>query len=248
MTMQLENQKRATAGENLGKLEFLDFSLSIDGVQILRDINLTIRTGQLTIVYGPRGSGKSTLLRSILGLNREIYSNVTWVGDLRINGKSIPSYDKKILRTSITYIEPGFVEALDKLNLDEFIGIALHERPKSIDEFASELDRLRLLRFMDKEIKTPLKNFYTMEKIMILLFAAIVRKSPIIVLDCILDHVDDETVEPILREITRLKEDRIIILSTRHRTRFMPLADLFVSLKNGTIEYSGSPRDLVFKR
>ncbi|WP_157723319.1 ATP-binding cassette domain-containing protein [Pseudothermotoga thermarum] len=246
--MDLADQNQITAIQNLGKIEFLNFSLSIDGIQVLRDIDLVFKTGQLTIIYGQRGAGKSTLLRSILALNREIYPNVSWTGDLKINGKSITTYDRKTLRTFITYIEPGFVEALDKLRLDEFIEITLREKPDSIDEFAADLDRLGLLQFMKKDIKTPLKNFYTMEKILILLFAAIVRRSFVIVLDCILDHVDDETIEPILKELLRLKEDRIIILSTRHRMRFLPIADLYVSLKNGTIEYKGSTRDLVFKR
>lgn len=234
--------------ENRSSVEFHDFSMSIDGVSVLKNIDLVVKAGELTIVYGPRGAGKSALLRSLLRLNREIYDNVNWSGELRVNGKSITMYDKKTLRRLITYIEPSFVEALDHLRFGEFINLVLSERPVSLDEFSSELDRLGILKLLRREMQTPLKEFYTMEKIMILLFAAIVRKSSIIVLDCILDHVDDETLVPVIKELSNLREDRVVILSTRHKNRFLPLADIFVAMKDGKIEYKGAPRELILKR
>ncbi|MGJ8454363.1 ATP-binding cassette domain-containing protein [Pseudothermotoga sp. U03pept] len=234
--------------ENRSSVEFYDFSMSIDGVSVLKNIDLVVKAGELTIVYGPRGAGKSALLRSLLRLNREIYDNVDWSGELRVNGKSITMYDKKTLRRLITYIEPSFVEALDHLRFREFINLVLSERPVSLDEFSSELDRLGILKLLRREMQTPLREFYTMEKIMILLFAAIVRKSSIIVLDCILDHVDDETLVPVIKELSNLREDRVVILSTRHKNRFLPLADIFVAMKDGKIEYKGAPRELILKR
>jgi len=234
--------------DNRSLVEFLNFSMSIDGIGVLKDVDLTVQAGELTIVYGPRGAGKSALLRSLLRLNREIYDNVNWDGDLRINGKSITAYDKKTLRRLITYIEPSFVEALDRLRFGEFINLVLSEKQVVLDEFSSELDRLGILKLLRREMQTPLKEFYTMEKIMILLFAAIVRKSSIIVLDCILDHVDDETLVPVIKELSTLKEDRVVILSTRHKNRFLPLADIFVAMKDGKIEYKGAPRELILKR
>lgn len=234
--------------ENRSSVEFYDFSMSIDGVSVLKNIDLVVKAGELTIVYGPRGAGKSALLRSLLRLNREIYDNVDWSGELRVNGKSITMYDKKTLRRLITYIEPSFVEALDHLRFREFISLVLSERPVSLDEFSSELDRLGILKLLRREMQTPLREFYTMEKIMILLFAAIVRKSSIIVLDCILDHVDDETLVPVIKELSNLREDRVVILSTRHKNRFLPLADIFVAMKDGKIEYKGAPRELILKR
>lgn len=239
---------QAKVVENRSFVEFHDFSMSIDGINVLKDIDLTVQAGELTIVYGPRGAGKSALLRSLLRLNREIYDNVSWDGELKINGKSITAYDKKTLRKLITYIEPSFVEALDHLRFGEFINLVLSEKQVALDEFSSELDRLGILRLLRREMQTPLKEFYTMEKIMILLFAAIVRKSSIIVLDCILDHVDDETLVPVIKELSTLKEDRVVILSTRHRNRFLPLADIFVIMKDGKIEYKGKPRELILKR
>ena len=41
---------------------------SFDGVEILKDINLEINTGEIVSILGPSGSGKTTLLNIILGI------------------------------------------------------------------------------------------------------------------------------------------------------------------------------------
>ncbi|MDA0990211.1 MAG: ATP-binding cassette domain-containing protein, partial [Verrucomicrobia bacterium] len=39
-------------------------------VEVLKDINLDIKTGELIVFVGPSGCGKSTLLRMIAGLEK----------------------------------------------------------------------------------------------------------------------------------------------------------------------------------
>lgn len=240
-----ESQKRTRSRSSV---ELRNFSMTIDSVPVLRDVNLFLEAGQLTVIYGPRGAGKSVLLRSFSGLNREIYENVSWSGELLINEKPIQVYDKKLLRQMVSYVEPSFVEAMDELTFADFIKITLSESSVSLDDFASELDRLGILKFLRRELKTPVRQFYTMEKIMLLLFAAIVKKSMIVVLDCILDHLDDDTLVPVLKELLNIKQDRIVVLSTRHKLRFLPIADQFVMMKSGTIEYRGPAREFVLER
>lgn len=50
------------------KIEAKSLSFSYEGVEILQDINLTIRKGEFITLMGPSGSGKSTLLRLLTGL------------------------------------------------------------------------------------------------------------------------------------------------------------------------------------
>lgn len=240
-----ENQKIA---RSRSCVELKNFSLIIDNVPVLKDINLSFEAGQLTVIYGPRGAGKSALLRSLSKLNKEIYENVEWTGELLINEKPIQVYDKKLLRQMVSYVDPTFVEAMDELTFAEFIKITLSESKASLEDFASELDRLGILKFLKRELKTPIRQFYTMEKIMLLLFTAIVRKSTIVVLDCILDHLDDDTLTPVLKELLNIKEDRIVVLSTRQKLRFLPFADQFVTMRDGRIEYKGSAKSFVLER
>lgn len=66
-------------------LEIKDLHASINGKEILKGINLTIKPGEVHAIMGPNGSGKSTLSSVIAG--RESYT-VTQ-GDILYNGKSI---------------------------------------------------------------------------------------------------------------------------------------------------------------
>jgi putative glutamine transport system ATP-binding protein len=53
---------------------------------VLKDINLTIKTGEVVVVIGPSGSGKSTLLRCINRLE-EITDGSLMINDIQLNDK-----------------------------------------------------------------------------------------------------------------------------------------------------------------
>jgi len=48
-------------------LEIKHLTVAVDGKRILHDINLTIKTGETQVLFGPNGSGKTTLLMTIMG-------------------------------------------------------------------------------------------------------------------------------------------------------------------------------------
>lgn len=48
-------------------LEIKDLHAGIDGKEILKGVNLTIKTGEVHAIMGPNGTGKSTLSSVIMG-------------------------------------------------------------------------------------------------------------------------------------------------------------------------------------
>lgn len=66
-------------------LEIKDLKASIDGKQILKGVNLTIKKGEVHAIMGPNGSGKSTLASVIAG--REEYEIDS--GSITYNGKNL---------------------------------------------------------------------------------------------------------------------------------------------------------------
>jgi len=51
-------------------LEIKNLNVAIEDKEILQDVNLTIRTGETHVLFGPNGSGKTTLLMAIMGFPR----------------------------------------------------------------------------------------------------------------------------------------------------------------------------------
>jgi Fe-S cluster assembly ATP-binding protein len=66
-------------------LEIEQLSVAIDDKQILHDVNLTIKGGEISVLFGPNGSGKTTLLMTIMGFPRYHVTN----GRIVFMGKNI---------------------------------------------------------------------------------------------------------------------------------------------------------------
>ncbi|HEX6779980.1 MAG TPA: ABC transporter ATP-binding protein, partial [Ktedonobacterales bacterium] len=54
-------------------------------VEVVHDINLTIRDQEFMVLVGPSGCGKTTCLRMIAGLE-EATDGLVWIGDRVVNG------------------------------------------------------------------------------------------------------------------------------------------------------------------
>ena len=54
----------------MAELKFTNVAKSYGDVEVLKDINLDIATGELIVFVGPSGCGKSTLLRMVAGLEK----------------------------------------------------------------------------------------------------------------------------------------------------------------------------------
>ncbi len=57
-----------------------NISHSYDSVEVMRDLSLTIRSGEIVCIVGPSGCGKSTLLRFIGGLEQPASGRVLQIG------------------------------------------------------------------------------------------------------------------------------------------------------------------------
>lgn len=79
-------------------IEAQNVSYTIDGIDLLREISLTLQGGELVGLIGPNGAGKSTLLRVMGGLLRDAK------GEIALAGRRLKSHSAKEIAHMIGYV------------------------------------------------------------------------------------------------------------------------------------------------
>jgi sulfonate transport system ATP-binding protein len=101
----MENTMNSHAGDPLAfeaiklgavlEIDHVNKTFHVGGkrIEVLRDISLSVRSGEFVAIVGASGCGKSTLLRLILGLDTE------YEGEIRLEGKRVrgPGLDRGIV-------------------------------------------------------------------------------------------------------------------------------------------------------
>ena len=93
----LENQE---GWKNTGEIEIKDLKLRYRAAleNVLRGVNLKIKSGDKVGIVGRTGAGKSTLIKSFYGRFSD------FEGELKIGGQDIRKIDLKVLRKSMSVI------------------------------------------------------------------------------------------------------------------------------------------------
>lgn len=77
---------------------------SFDGVEVLKDINVTYEPGKCNMIIGASGSGKTVLLKNLIGLMEPDSGEICY-GDKRFTAMSYE--EKKVLRQNIGVLFQG---------------------------------------------------------------------------------------------------------------------------------------------
>jgi phosphate transport system ATP-binding protein len=81
---------------SIDSIQTRDLNLWYGSFQALKNINLTVRQGQITGLIGPSGCGKTTLLRCFNRIN-ERYGYVKTTGEIKIFGQNIYDHDVSLI-------------------------------------------------------------------------------------------------------------------------------------------------------
>ncbi len=78
-------------------LEIEKLSKSFNDLEVLRDVSLSVKKGEVVVIIGPSGSGKSTLLRCINLLEQPTGGEIRYMGqDITHLGKKVTDYRKHV--------------------------------------------------------------------------------------------------------------------------------------------------------
>jgi ABC-type sugar transport system ATPase subunit len=207
------------------------------GTEVLRDINLEIRSGEFVVLVGPSGCGKSTLLRMIAGLE-EVTSGDIRIGDKLVN--DLPPAERDIAMVFQDYALYPHMSVRDNLAFGLKIRKVSRER---IDEQVAQVSSLLGLEALLNRKPAALSGG---QRQRVAIGRAIVRKPVVFLFDEPLSNLDAQ-----LRTQTRVELAALhrrlgatTIYVTHDQTEAMTLADRIVVLDRGKIQQVGAPLEL----
>jgi ATP-binding cassette subfamily B protein len=232
-------------------------------VDVLQDINLSVKPGQTVAIVGPVGSGKSTLLNLI----PRLYDPPA--GTVMLDGHDVRTISLDVLRTQIgavpqetfLFSEPIIENiALGTLGSSEFevrrSGLDTEHRTPNTEHEAwlhtcariaqVEQDILDFPKGYDTLLGEKGVNLSGGQKQRVAIARAIARKPAILLLDDCLSAVDTQTEEAILKGLKDvMKQCTTIIVS--HRISTVEHADEIIVLERGRIVERGKHEALLAK-
>ena len=128
-------------------LEIKNLSAAVDGKQILKGIDLTIRPGEMHAIMGPNGSGKSTLAQVLVG--REEY-NITG-GQVLFNGKDLLEMEPEERAHEGVFLAFQYPVEIPGVNTMYFLKAAVNEVRKA--KGLPELDAVDFLKVVKERMK-----------------------------------------------------------------------------------------------
>lgn len=199
---------------------------------ILKDINLKINKGEITIILGPSGSGKTTLLNVIAGIDRATAGKCL-VKDVDINNIS----DKKLVkfrRNHISYIYQRYglipiLSCYDNIRIGQHL-VEKKKRVLNIDEIIKIVDIEHLLEKFPHELSGGQRQRVAIAR-------AIIKQPEIMLCDEPTGALDSETSKKIINlflEINKLFNTTIVMVT--HEPSLVKIATKVIYIEDGQIE------------
>ena len=209
-------------------------------IQVLFDVNMTVKDKGITVIVGPNGSGKSTFIKTIMGLTK-IYS-----GEIIFNNKNIVGLSPhQITKLGIVYL-PQVNNIFANLKVKENLLMSSYIIGK--DEANN-----RILEALDS---FPILKDYTNRKAgimsggqrqMLAMAMALVRRPKIMLFDEPTGSLAPKIAFEVLDKIVDLKDnyDITVILVEQNAKRALEIGEKALLLVSGRVMYEGGSRDLL---
>ncbi|HHB81266.1 MAG TPA: sugar ABC transporter ATP-binding protein [Aliiroseovarius sp.] len=220
-----------------------DAACTITGLQkafgpnrVLRDINLALPAGKVTVLMGANGAGKSTLVKVLCGVHAHD------AGEIRLFGQPFaPTSPRDAFREGVVTvhqsINDGVVPDLDVAS-NLMIDRLAESRRFFLSDRAMRKEARKIAEAMELEldVHAPVSSLGVADRQMIAIARAMVRGPKVLILDEPTSSLSAAEAERLFALIDRLRETGVAILYISHRRSDIErIADRIVSMRDGRI-------------
>ena len=226
---ELKDVENAVDLKDVSRIDVENVSFAYGEEQILSDVSLSVKKGEILGIHGRSGSGKSTLLKLLM----RFYDPKS--GSIKINGETLPNINTRSLRDNMAYITQQtyiFNETIEE-------NIRLARRDATLEEIMEAAKKASIHDFilsLPQGYQTKMTelggNLSDGEKQRIGIARAFLHNAPIILLDEPTSNLDSLNEAMILKSLLNVKAEKLIILVS-HRQSTMAICDQVIGIENG---------------
>ena len=226
---ELKDVESAVDLKDVSRIDVENVSFAYGEEQILSDVSLSVKKGEILGIHGRSGSGKSTLLKLLM----RFYDPKS--GSIKINGETLPNINTRSLRDNMAYITQQtyiFNETIEE-------NIRLARRDATLEEIMEAAKKASIHDFilsLPEGYQTKMtelgSNLSDGEKQRIGIARAFLHNAPIILLDEPTSNLDSLNEAMILKSLLNVKAEKLIILVS-HRQSTMAICDQVIGIENG---------------
>ncbi|MCY8576947.1 ABC transporter ATP-binding protein [Bacillus haynesii] len=208
------------------------YQIGGETIDVLREINMKIETGEYLSIMGPSGSGKSTIMNIIGCLDRPTS------GIYRLDGEDISSYGEREL-AGVRNRLIGFVfqqfQLLPRLNAIKnvelpmiYSGIPRKERRERAERALEKVGLKDRMRHMPNELSGGQKQRVAIAR-------AIVNEPKLILADEPTGALDTKTSRDIMEQFTELNEEGTTVVLVTHEPEIADYTSRIIMVRDGVI-------------
>lgn len=226
---ELKDVESAVDLKEVSRIDVENLNFAYGEEQILSDVSLSVKKGEILGIHGRSGSGKSTLLKLLM----RFYDPKS--GSIKINGETLPNINTRSLRDNMAYITQQtyiFNETIEE-------NIRLARRDATLEEIMEVAKKASIHDFilsLPQGYQTKMTelggNLSDGEKQRIGIARAFLHNAPIILLDEPTSNLDSLNEAMILKSLLNVKAEKLIILVS-HRQSTMAICDQVIGIENG---------------
>lgn len=226
---ELKDVESAVDLKDVSRIDVENVNFAYGEEQILLDVSLSVKKGEILGIHGRSGSGKSTLLKLLM----RFYDPKS--GSIKINGETLPNINTRSLRDNMAYITQQtyiFNETIEE-------NIRLARRDATLEEIMEAAKKASIHDFilsLPQGYQTKMTelggNLSDGEKQRIGIARAFLHNAPIILLDEPTSNLDSLNEAMILKSLLNVKAEKLIILVS-HRQSTMAICDQVIGIENG---------------
>jgi len=198
---------------------------------VVNNINMKIKKGEITAIFGPSGSGKSTIADLILGLY------MPTKGSIYVNGDNLSKFSLSSWRSRI-----GFVSQENYLFHESILeNIKIGKPDATMDEVVESVKKAQAYEFIenlpntfDTEVGDRGLLLSGGQKQRIAIARAIIRNPDLLIFDEATSALDNDTEKKLMNTIYDLSKNKTVIIIT-HKIDIVNKADKILMIDNGKI-------------